>query len=493
MKRIVICLLLLCICFGIKAQKLTLKSVSPLPMDLSVQNNPNPRRDQNGTPCALIRVGVVGVEDLTFPDAVGNVKRSLSEYMVYVPAGLKTLQYKNQSGSITGSVSFEDNDIDEIESKSVYSVVFESDSHLRAAIFSVEPKTATLTFDGKPVKLDAEGMAVITKPIGKYQYNVQANEYELQSGAVSLTEDDISTTTNVILRPKQYPLTIKCTPANAVLFIDNVSFGALNKIPNLQITGGKHSIRLTASGYEDLEQDIQVAGAPVTLNLSLTKMAEELVVHKDERTRTKVSLPPYYYLSIGGQIFDKKQYLGHDWAIKGSFGAMQHFAGVVALYEGISASVMNLKKDLKDEWFEHPADSANSWAIEVPLMVGVSVPFGKYNKNMFTVLGGGYGKAIFTEISKPDKDNSSDPHGNSNKTNWDYGLRGMVILDISRFTIQAEVGLSLAKFEKYKTSSNSSTSAKTTSTTVKTDGKNKPNLFFGITLGTRLGRLKIWD
>ena len=227
MKRIVICLLLLCICFGIKAQKLTLKSVSPLPMDLSVQNNPNPRRDQNGTPCALIRVGVVGVEDLTFPDAVGNVKRSLSEYMVYVPAGLKTLQYKNQSGSITGSVSFEDNDIDEIESKSVYSVVFESDSHLRAAIFSVEPKTATLTFDGKPVKLDAEGMAVITKPIGKYQYNVQANEYELQSGAVSLTEDDISTTTNVILRPKQYPLTIKCTPANAVLFIDNVSFGAL--------------------------------------------------------------------------------------------------------------------------------------------------------------------------------------------------------------------------------------------------------------------------
>lgn len=486
MKKLAVSLFLLCLSIGIKAQSLKLISVSPLTMDLSVQNNPNARRDQNGTTCALIRVGVVGIEDLTFPDAVGEVKRTISEYMVYVPAGLKTLRYKNRSGSISGTVSFEDNDID-IESKSVYSVMFDNESHLRAAIFFIVPNTAALVVDGTPVKLDAEGMAIATKSAGKYQYQVWADGYEQQSGIVELTEDDISTTTTIRLRQKQYPLTVACTPADAEIQIDGTSYGHLNQIPGLQITDGSHNIRLTAKGYEDVERNVQVNGEAVTLNVSLRKLEDFVVSHDYERTRTKVNLPYYYYLTVGGQLFDKNQYLGHDWGIKGTIGFMQHFAGIMALYEGISVGVMELNEDKKKEWFEHPADSASTWAFEVPIMIGASIPFGKYNKNMFTILGGGYGKAMFTEVVKPDKDGASKPHGNSNKTNWDYGLRGMVILDFSRFTIQAEVGLSLAKFDKFKNTDSTATSA--ASTTVRADGTNKPNLFFGISLGARLGKL----
>ena len=484
MKKLAICLFLLCLSAGIKAQNLKLISASPLLTDLSVQNNPNARRDQNGTVCALIRVGVVGIEDLAFPDAVGEVKRTISEYQVYVPAGLKTLRYKNGSGSISGTVSFEDNDL-EIESRSVYSVMLDNENHLRAAIFSIEPKTATLILDGTAVKLDAEGMAVATKPAGKYQYMVRADGYEQLSGIVELTEDDISTTTPIRLRQKQYPLTVTCTPADAEIQIDGTSYGHLNQIPGLQITDGSHNIRLTAKGYEDIERNVQVNGEAVTLNVSLKKLEDIIVSHNDERTRTKVNLPYYYYLTVGGQLFDKNQYLGHDWGIKGTIGFMQHFAGVLALYEGLSVSLMNLNKDKKEEWFEHPADSANTWALEVPIMIGASIPFGKYNKNMFTILGGGYGKGMLTEVVKPEKDGASKPHGNSNKTNWDYGLRGMAILDFSRFTIQAEVSLSLAKFDKYKETGSTTSS----STTVKKDGTNKPNLFFGISLGARLGKL----
>lgn len=455
-------------------------------MDLSVQNNPNARKDQSGNVCALIRVGVVGVEDLVFPDAVGNVKRSLSEYLVYVPEGLKSLKYRNPSGTISGSVSFEDNDIEKIESKRVYSVVFESENHLRAAIFSVRPKGALLTFDGIPVKLDAEGMAVIEKPVGIYRYSALANEYEPQSGTIKLTEDDISTTTSIRLRQKQYPFTVKCNPSNATLFVDNVSYGQLDKTQNLQITGGSHSIRLTAPGYEDLEQTIIVNNSGLSLNLSMTKMQEEIVRHNEERSRTKVNLPPAYYTSIGAEIYNKKEYLGHDWSLKLSFGAIQHFAGALSIYEGLAGGIMNLDEKKRDEWFENPADSANTYFIEVPLMIGASVPFGKYNKNMISILGGAYGKVMLTEIVNSNNGGSSKPHGNSLKTNWDYGLRGMIILDISRFSIAAEVGLSLAKFDKYKSSVQSSTAQ---SVNTKTDKTNSPNLFFGVTLGAKLGKL----
>ena len=76
MKKIFTAILLLNIFIvTLSAQKMTLKSVSLIPMDLTIQNDPNPRKDANGKPCALIRVGIVGVEDLVFPDAIGKVKR----------------------------------------------------------------------------------------------------------------------------------------------------------------------------------------------------------------------------------------------------------------------------------------------------------------------------------------------------------------------------------------------------------------------------------
>ena len=90
MKRLFISLLMICAYTVIYAQQLTVKSVNLRPQDARARTNP--RDDAKGQKCAIIRVGVVGVENLVFPDAVGNVERSLSEYIVYVPEGIKSLK-----------------------------------------------------------------------------------------------------------------------------------------------------------------------------------------------------------------------------------------------------------------------------------------------------------------------------------------------------------------------------------------------------------------
>lgn len=475
MKKVLFLLMMLCICTTLSAQQVSVKSVSLRQSDLRASTQQ--RMDAKGKPCAIVRVGIVGVKDLQFPEAVGNVDYSLGEYLVYVPEGTSMLSYRNSSGTVSGSVVFDDYGL-EVETKRVYSVILESENHMRAAIFAVNPVIAKLTFDGKPIALDAEGIAVIEKPIGSYNYQVEAPGYVSRSGVVRLTDDDISTITNIALEQNTYAINIKCQPQDATLFIDNSPYGSLKDVTDLKLPDGEHDIRLTAVGYNDHEQMVKIDGRPVSINITMVKMDEKVVKHNWERTRTHVNIRPAYYLTIGGELFDKKQYLGHDWGIKGSFGAMQHFGGIFSVYEGIGGGVMNLTSQ-KGDWFEHPADSTNTWFLEVPLLIGVSVPFGKFNKHLFSILGGGYGKAMFTEVVDSKKDNSLDPHGNSNKTNWDYGLRAKAILDISRFTISAEASLSLAKYDKI---------APNTATTT-TTGSNKPNLFFGLSVGAKLGKL----
>lgn len=477
MKRTIF-LLMVCLCVSFShAQNYSIKAVSYRQSDLKASTEQ--RMDGNGKPCAIVRVGIVGVKDLTFQEAVGDVDYSLGEYIVYVPDGIQKLNYKNSDGKIAGSVSFEDYGLD-VETKRVYSVTFESENHMRAAIFSVHPTDAKLTFNGQSVTLDDEGMAIIEKPIGEYPFQVEAKGYIAQSGTVKLTEDDILTTSTFMLEQIQYPLNISCTPDNATLFIDNNSYGALNEVSDLKLPDGQHNIRLTAVGYNDYEQTIDINGQGTSLNINMQQMEELIVRHDEERTRTHVNYRPAYYIGLGGELYDKSQYLGHDWGLKVVIGAMQHFGGIFSIYEGINGGIMNLNKDAKKEWFEHPADSANTYFGEIPILIGVSVPFGKFSKHMFSALAGPYGKVMFTEVVDPNSSKSSDSHGNDFKTRWDYGLRGMLILDIAHISIQAHVSLSLAKFDKYNIN-------RVNSTTIK--DSNKPNLHFGLTISAKLGKL----
>ncbi len=441
MKKYVICLWLLSfVLMNGAAQDISLKSVSMKQSDL--QASTNPRTDSNGKTCAIVKVDVIGVKDLEFIDAVGDVNYNLGEYIVYVPEGIKELKYRNASGSISGTVNFDDYGL-EVETKRVYNVVFESENHIRAAIFSIQPQNAKLVFDGKEVALDDNGLVTIEKPIGQYGYSVQAKGYEDQSGTVILSEDDLFTTTNVNLKQKMYPLTITGTPSDATLFIDNVSYGKLNEVNNLNVPEGSHIVRLTAIGYEDFEQSVDVEGQPASISASLRQMKEKTIKYSDERTRTSVNVRNGAYISLGGELFDKKKYEGHDWSAKIEISFIQHFAAIFAIREAINGGLLHRSESWVKENYTEKVDSVKlSWFLEVPLQMGISIPFGKFNKNLFSVFGGGYGRAVFTNLTYENKEKER-------KEIYDWGLRFTAQIDINKFVLSGEFSRSLKGFGSF--------------------------------------------
>ena len=248
-KRFIIGFFLLTIAFlSIQGQNVTVKSVSLLQNDLEARTQP--RNDKNGEPCAIIKVGIVGVEDLQFPDAVGDVKYSASEYVVYVPSGLKTLKYRKTNGKIYGEVKLDSDYGIEIEKQRTYRLLLDTEDHFRAAVFAVNPPTAKLTVDGHSQALDENGMTTLKLPIGKHFYEIEAKGYYNKSGEFELIEEELSETMAVELIQHTQYVKFHIAPYNATLFVDNIAQPLNNKgIYQIELGEGQHMIRLTAVNH----------------------------------------------------------------------------------------------------------------------------------------------------------------------------------------------------------------------------------------------------
>ena len=469
MRRYIVFFLGMCAFVLVNAQNLTVKSVNLRPQDARARTNP--RNDSDGKKCAIIRVGVVGIENLEFPDAVGNVERKQSEYVVYVPEGLKKLQYNNNSGQKLGMVIFDDWGL-EIQSLASYDVIFETDNHFRSAVFSVSPKNARLMFDGKKITINAEGMAVVNKPIGEYTYHVVADGYENLSGKVVLKEDEISTVTDVVLQEILYPVIIKAYPNEATVFIDNVLYTKDN-LEELRLPAGEHSVRVTATNYEDEERIINVRSNTVPEYFTLKENKVEVVKHKEERTRTSINVRNAFYLTGvasvgGGKIIGN--YLSKDnaYLFSGELSGVQHCAGILAIREaiGIGAFIPNdnekyffIPNDEKPE----DRDSTNSTFFDAALQLGISIPFAK-NRHLLSIFGGAYGRMFTYEVARdtPLEEMKSKELSELKDISYDYGLRVSARIDFGHFSIGADVNESL----------------------------NKMGLSAGINLGLKLYRLK---
>lgn len=444
MKELFITLLTICVCANVDAQQLTVKSVNLRPQDARARTNP--RDDAKGQKCAIIRVGVVGVENLVFPDAVGNVERALSEYIVYVPEGLKNLRYNNKEGKSLGIIKFDDWD-QEINSLSSYNVIFESSDHLRSAIFSIQPKNATLFFDGKKVEVNNDGIAMINKPVGEYSYKVEAKGYQSQQGKVTLEEDDISTVTDIVLEEQLYPVSIKVVPDDATVFIDNVPY-TKTSLSDLKLSEGTHAIRVTAENFRDAERSIIVGPSMSPEIFTLKAAKQEVVKHKEERTRTKVNIRNAFYLAGGiGAIVSQKDVNFTLGGLQFDFSFIHHFGGILAMREGIGVSLLAPTYSDDFEGKELLEDSLGHIAVDIPIQLGISIPFGKYNKHLFSIFAGGYGRGLYLSKGKDEaelyREKLSEDHFELKEECYDWGVRASFKLDISKFTIGADISKSL--------------------------------------------------
>lgn len=91
MKRFLLLLLTLCAFAQLSAQKLTVVEFEPRDRDLKAKQKP--RFDNNGDPCALVRVQIAA-PNCKFTDSyiVGDVEQGFGEYLVYMAKGARRLR-----------------------------------------------------------------------------------------------------------------------------------------------------------------------------------------------------------------------------------------------------------------------------------------------------------------------------------------------------------------------------------------------------------------
>lgn len=487
----------------IHAQDITVKSVSLRPTDLTARTSA--RTDSQGNNCALIKVAVVGVDDLSFPDAVGSTEYSNGEYLVYMPKDTKFLQYERKSEGVNSKINFEEYGI-EIEESRVYSIVLTTGEQQRTATFFIEPLNAVLKIDGKVVKFDENGKVTIPITEGVHPYEVTAEGFVRQTGNIPQGGDDWSNAIN--LDPILHEVSFLIIPAQHTLFIDNKHCDG----DKMELSEGNHEVRITADGYDEYTQTLSVTSNMASISISLEKAKEKVIKDKKGQSERSASFMPGFYLSGGfstaannvsslfkddaWSAFVEWSYIGHfayimSWRAGLGFGGWWAKPSSEAFRDVIAKIVlMDLKAKSNDDYklddvkklleTEDEINKDNGYHntygsifFDVPLQLGVSLHLGRYNQFVFSALGGGYGRlywlkgdeykeeSIDTKQTSKNNYDSYYNYGKSYQTStddsenlvkksdydsyFDYGVRLSAKLEISRFLMGLDLSQSLNK------------------------------------------------
>ncbi len=439
-------LLLFCAAFLVilsaSAQTLKVKKFKLEPMNAEASKNKV--KDATNENCALILVDVVGVGNIKFTEAVGETKYAFNEYKVYVPKNTKRLSYTY--GKKKGVVNLEKYGID-IESLSTYRLTMETENKMRSAVFYIEPQTASLTFDGQPVSLDANGAVAIDKPIGTYTYSCSAPGYEGKSGQVVLTEEEINHTEKIELQQKMHYVTLNYPVQDATLFIDNEPYGKISELGNrIELSEGKHTYRITSDGYEEVNGEAPVFSDNAIISANATKLKGKTIKHKELRTKTEINFRNHLDVMFSGSTFMEDAF--KSYLLQLEFAWNQHIFGIFTLREGFSAGIgytSNKYSSTFDKYYdeqnEEDKHDGMPLTLQVPVQAGVTIPFTSNGRNYVEFLGGAYGAYYYTG-HKASHMNGNYSHSVATDT-WDWGLRFDALFYINKFIFGFEGSKSL--------------------------------------------------
>ena len=155
MRRLLLSILVSFLVMQISAQELTVKSFVENTKDLSASTNP--RNDNNGTPCALVKVRIAAKGVLFEGNVVGNVDYRTSEYWVYMAKGSKRLTLKLED-YLPLDVAFADYAINALESKMTYMLTITKEPMRNVVQIQSEPKPEEHYDDVQPLEFAVSGV-----------------------------------------------------------------------------------------------------------------------------------------------------------------------------------------------------------------------------------------------------------------------------------------------------------------------------------------------
>lgn len=428
----------------VSAQNIVPKRLRMLNTDILAQTQP--RLDNEGNKCAVIRVDIVGVKNMEFVEAIGDVKYANNEYIVYVPDGTQTLTYS--IADIRNTINLEEYG-PEISGGSTYRFIFETENKLRSAIFYVKPNTAKITIANKTVSLDETGTGSIDLPIGEYNYQIIAGGYLEESGLIELKEEELFTAKDIALEPITYNVAINTNQPSAMLFVDGKPIGSIESIQSeIRLAEGKHTIRITKEGFNDYEEDI-ITNKNISIDVQLNELKTKFVYHKNERTKSSISLRKHIDFLLGGKTYIDDSFKSYNASLGVDF---HQYIGYLSFKEGLGVGATQASENFIDRFdkYDNDVDAETlpdslhrriALSLDIPLQVGFTVPLSLYNTSQVSFYAGLYGSMYYIgHHSKHMKTNES----NSTYT-FDYGARANVNFYIHKFIVSFEGNYSLSK------------------------------------------------
>lgn len=304
-------LLLLLFPWTIVAQELSVKSFSEKPTDLSASTAA--RVDNNGVPCALVKVQLASSGALFEGNVMGDVAYKTSEYWVYMPKGSKRLTIKHE-GYLPLNVEFVNYGISSLESKTTYQLVItgvvakaqgEDENYTPtgwimldsdpsgAAVYIEDNYVGTTPYDGK-------------YPYGNYNYRLEQSLYHAATGSVSLQSSKEEKT--VKLTPAFGTIRVTGNDKGSEVILDGKTTGqtvpcTLNEVPS-----GSHQISVQKDKHAPFRQEVTVRDGEeslvmvvfearfATVTINTLQGAEILVNGKSEgETHVERELMEGYY------------------------------------------------------------------------------------------------------------------------------------------------------------------------------------------------------
>ena len=248
------------------AQKATVERVEMTPTDLSASKYP--RLDNNGEPCALVRVEVLADDVEFFGNVIQPVEHKTGDYWVYMLGGSKMLQIKSRS-FLPVMINFADYGIDALLPKMTYVITLSlpaaatqqqsASSGMNYLVMTVNPANAKVSVDGKDREVrDGNVKAVLRH--GTYAYHVEAPGYLPEDGYVTIGSERAECT--VILRSNKGTLAVSTITPATEIYVNGERMGVGSwcgeLVPDTYIVEG----RLAA--YRNAEMLVNVASGQHT-------------------------------------------------------------------------------------------------------------------------------------------------------------------------------------------------------------------------------------
>ncbi len=267
-KRYMFVVAMSCVTLCGAAQKATVERMEMTPTDLSASKYP--RLDNNGEPCALVRVEVLADDVEFLGNVMQPVEHKTGDYWVYMLGGSKMLQIKSRS-FLPLMINFADYGIDALLPKVTYAITLTLPSApqrsaaagMNYLVMSVSPANARVTVDGKEREV-RDGTAKIMLRNGTYSYHVEAPGHLPEDGEVTVSGARVEK--SVSLRSTKGTLAVTSTTPATEIYVNGERMGTGSwrgdLLPDSYLVEGRHP------SYRPAGQMVNVlTGETATVNL----------------------------------------------------------------------------------------------------------------------------------------------------------------------------------------------------------------------------------